>query len=341
METVNSRVAIVLYLFLLLACIYYAKSQESRKCIDHLLEIYKASFTFFLAECMYQYLEQPPVDIICDPYNSESTGLTLQCQVLADGPSSSYSVGWFYYPTNHTGTTPPRPLSVTSTIRDNVIAATSVVTITLTLRPLVDGSSPGFYYCQVLPDDQSETIPSDNFTLYAPEDNHYLTFVLCESMAPRYKNEVKCAVPMGQNAPRDPTEIPPNDGVPNTTTRNVSTTTTIPQSDDAFPTSEAVTNSTTVTCTENGAESDSSQNSSLMLYQIIVFVLTPVFLVILIVLIITIAVCLGRKCAHWSTEQHKKAEENRTRGMRRSTYAAHIGRVNLIFSLSLSLKNAL
>ena len=320
-ESLNSRVVMALILLLLLACINYAKLQESRKYTRDLSQNF--FYQQFRAECMYQYLEQPPLDIICDPHNPQSTGLSLQCQVLALGPSSSYNVGWFYYPTNHDGATPPTPISVTSTIRDNISSATSTTTVTLTLRPFVDGSSPGFYYCQVLPVDQSETIPSDNFTLYAPEDNHYLTFIICESNKPRFKSEVKCAVPMGD----DPVNItgiqpPQNVGDPiDLTTGNVIITTTdTPNQGDqpietannsaivtSLPMTEVINNSTIVTCTERGP-------NIAMLYQIYVYVLTPIFLVILIVLITTVAVCLGRKCVRRSEEQQKKAEENRTRG---------------------------
>lgn len=257
---------------------------------------------------MYQYLEQPPLDIICDPHNSQSTGLSLQCQVLALGPSSSYSVGWFYSPTSLNGnqTVQPTPISVTSTVRDNVNSAISTTTVTLTLRPPVDGSSPGFYYCQVLPVDESETIPSDNFTLYAPEDNHYLTFIVCDATKPRFKSEVKCAVPMGDdpvNTTGDPADITTGNGEgrddqPTRTASNSTTGTSLPMTK---------VNSTTVTCVDSGSARKA------MLYQIYVFVLTPIFLLILIVLITTVAVCLGRKCAHRlreEQEQQKKTEEN-------------------------------
>jgi hypothetical protein len=278
---------------------------------------------------MYQYLEQPPLDIICDPHNPQSTGLSLQCQVLALGPSSSYSVGWFYSPTyqNEDQTV---QISVTSTITDNISSATSTTTVTLTLRPPVDGSGPGFYYCQVLPADQSETIPSDNFTLYAPEDNHYLTFIVCDSTKPRFKSEVKCAVPM-EDDPMNITGPQPtqNDGdaVDTITTGNdiaATTTNYVPTQGDqptrmannttirtSLPTTEGmINNSTTVTCADSGAASKA------MLYQIYVSVLTPIFLLILIVLITIVAVHLGRKCAHRSKEQEqqKKTEENRARG---------------------------
>ena len=271
---------------------------------------------------MYQYLEQPPLDIICDPHNPRSTGLSLQCQVLALGPSSSYSVGWFFYPTNHNNEAAVQPttISVTSTITDNISSVTSTTTITLTLRPPVDGSSPGFYFCQVLPVDQSEeTIPSDNFTLYAPEDNHYLTFITCESTKPRFKSEVKCAVPTGD----DPTNIstlaePPQIGTDPVDIITTTTTDIQPIRTENISTilTEVTSNSTTVTCADDGAEGDTSKNSqNAMLYQIYVYVLTPIFLVILIVLITTVAVCLGRKCACRSKEQQKKTEENRTRGI--------------------------
>ena len=328
MERVNpTKVAMALFLLPLLTCIYYAKSQESRKCINLRSNIYMTRLQthFFYTECMYQYLEQPPLDIICDPYNPQSTGLSLQCQVLAFSSSSRYTVGWFY----HDGVRPPRSISVTSTIRDNVSSVTSMTTVTLTLRPLVDGSSPGFYYCQVIPSDQSETVPSDNFTLYAPEDNHYLTFLICQSTVPRFKNEIKCAVPMGED-PLNVTGIQPprNDGVPVTIGNDFATTTNIPsQGDEPLPpannsttvtslsTTEAINSSTTVTCAEGAEEGGSSKKSNAMLYQIYVYVLTPIFLVILIILVTTIAVCLGRKCASHSKEEQKKAEENRTRGI--------------------------
>ena len=302
---------------------------------------------------MYQYLEQPPLDIVCDPYNSESTGLSLQCQVLALNPSSSYRVGWFYYPTNHnveiedSDIVQPIPISVTSTITDNINSTTSTTTATLTLRPLVDGSGPGFYYCQVLPVDQSETIPSDNFTLYAPEDNHYLTFIICESMKPRFKSEVKCAVPTGDDPLINITGIQPpqNDGNPvDITTGNViaTTTTNAPAQGDqtvdrgtTLPATEVINDPTTVAC----AKSEGS--SKAMLYQVYVYVLTPIFLVILIVLITIVAAYLGRKCVcRRSREQQQPTKENRIRGTRcGKRYAARISMLvdnNSLSSLSLS-----
>ena len=208
----------------------------------------------------------------------------------------------------------PTLLSVTSTVRDNVNSATSTTTVTLTLRPSVDGSSPGFYYCQVLPVDQSETIPSDNFTLYSPEDNHYLTFIICDATKPRFKSEVKCAVPMGMNITGDPADITTGNDI-------VTKATSIPTQGDqptrmvnnstigaSSPRTEI--NSTTVTCADSR---DDGSDSKAMLYQIYVFVLTPIFLLILIVLITTVAVCLGRKCARClreEQEEQKKTEEN-------------------------------
>ena len=261
---------------------------------------------------MYQYLEQPPLDIICDPYNPQSTGLSLQCQVLALGPSSSYSVSWFYSPTSLDGnqTVEPTLLSVTSTVSDNINSATSTTTITLTLRPPVDGSSPGFYYCQVLPVDQSETIPSDNFTLYAPEDNHYLTFIICDATKPRYKSEVTCAVPIGMNITVDPADITTGNDIATTATSipNQGTSMANNSTGTSLPRTEV--NSTAVTCANSGADGSASKA---MLYQIYVFVLTPIFLLILIVLITTVAVCLGRKCVRRlreEQEEQKKTEEN-------------------------------
>ncbi len=307
------------------------------------IKLFITTIHIIITECMYQYLEQPPLDIICDPHNPQSTGLSLQCQVLALGPSSSYSVGWFYSPANQNEDQTVQ-ISVTSTITDNISSATSTTTVTLTLRPPVDGSSPGFYYCQVLPADQSETIPSDNFTLYAPEDNHYLTFIICDSTKPRFKSEVKCAVPMVVDDPMNITGPQPtqNDGdaVDNITTGNDIAATTanyVPtQGDQPTTTTEGMTNnSTTVTCADSGAASKA------MLYQIYVSVLTPIFLLILIVLITIVAVHLGRKCAHQyrskEQEQQKKTEENTARGTYNNIIYEEWYYFFALLSLSLSL----
>lgn len=271
------------------------------------------------------------MDIICDPYSPRSTGLSLQCQVLAAGPSSSYSVGWFYYPSNSADDdVQPRQISVTSTIRDDITSTTSTMTVTHTLRPRMDGSSPGFYYCQVIPSDQSvSTVPSDNFTLYAPEDKHYLTFIICESSVPRFKSEVKCALPTVAENDTNTTTTQPRQDNPTTlfqgddrgiliTTQNVisETATTLSLGgDEQTPTPESSSGAeTNVTFVDSGVEDpDSGKNSSLLPYQIYVYVLTPVILVILVILVIVIAVYLGRKINDLR-EQQKKYEQNRTRG---------------------------
>ena len=140
-----------------------------------------------------------------------------------------------------------------------------------------------------------------------------LTFIICDATKPRFKSEVKCAVPMGMNITGDPADVTtgndiatkatsiPTQGDQPTRTANNSTGTSLPRTE---------INSTTVTCADSR---DDGSASKAMLYQIYVFVLTPIFLLILIVLITTVAVCLGRKCARRlreEQEEQKTTEEN-------------------------------
>ena len=154
----------------------------------------------FSIECLYHYVHQPPQDVNCDPYGTESTGVSLRCQVIADESSSHYSVAWFYIPPN---SSTPRQIMFTSTLSDNISSSASVVTSTYTLRPSQDGNSAGLYYCQVLPNDDQmvETVPSDSFRLFAPNDNHYVPTIHCDASIPRFTNEIRCAQAVDQGTP--------------------------------------------------------------------------------------------------------------------------------------------
>ena len=241
------------------------------------------------AECVYEYHQQPPQDLICDPYLVQSTGVSLQCQVYASGSSSSYTVGWFHAPLGNS--TPPLSRPPTSSTVTYFSSIRSVVISTLILQPRVnkDQDSPGSYYCQVLLTDQTETVPSDNFTLYAADDNHYLPHVPCYSTVSRLKNEMKCADRMSQDACPTPPQ-------------NAAST-------------SAMTLEEPGTITKSGGEIDF--NSDLLGYQIFVFVLTPVAFVMLVILIIIGGIYSCRQCRQSTRNQQTTAvsEGNDTRGV--------------------------
>ena len=225
---------------------------------------------FFLAECMYHYIQQPPQDINCDPYGTRSTGVSLRCQVLADGPSSAYSVEWFHVPLN---SSPANYITFINTVRDNVSSFTTSITSTLTLRPHVDENSAGLYYCQLLLNDQQtvSTVPSDSFRLYAESDNRYETIIQCDSSIPRFKNEVKCAQETLN------------------TTAALSVITSITEA-------PAV---TVLSCGEECVD--------LIRYMTFAYVLTPLALVIVIILLIICIVYAIRKCKPWRNSKNQTA----------------------------------
>ena len=239
------------------------------------------------AECTYYYTKQPPRDITCDPYGVESSGVSLRCQVITDLPSSSYTVGWFHVPQNSTTAT---QVLVTSSVRDNISSTASTTTATLTLQPRTDGNSPGHYFCKVLPDDNTKTVPSDGFRLYAAGDAHYLTVadIQCNSEVPRFKKEVKCA-------------------------------------DSTYSTVSPQTTHTTRSGSDANTSTENSLSMDLLVhYMTVTYVLTPLTFIILIILLIICIAYVVRRCAQPAVSKDHADTEGNKRPMRCKCVSEHL-----------------
>ena len=311
MALASSRSPAVLAVVLLLVLMDQREAQASREACNTC----KCTLHFYIAfqhnnlhtECTHRYVKQPPEDVACDPYSSDSTGISLRCQVVADAPSSSYDVNWYHiWP----GSTMPVQITTTSSAKDSIInsSTTSVVTTTLTLQLRVTGASPGpgMYYCQVeLMDTAIETIPSDKFMLYDANSDHYAPIVQCDIGVARFKDKEKCAVV---------TDVANSSTAKMPVTTDSRTEVDI-NSNTAIRTAGRSTSPDTGSTTIPGGEGGSNtiiDPSSIVRYMILAYVLAPVALIIAIVLlVIGVVYACKRHKLHQCEEQKRDTEENR------------------------------
>ncbi len=121
-------------------------------------------------ECDYTYVNQPPENILCNPYGSDSI-FKLQCALTTSvREGNNISINWFF-----NETIPLTDVAMSST--EDGQNAVETFTSTLTLTNLQPQTDTGDYYCRAAVDGQSLE-PSKAFTLSSDEDDIFNIMIL-------------------------------------------------------------------------------------------------------------------------------------------------------------------
>ncbi len=230
---------------------------------------------------MYEYIEQPPVAIDCNPYGEI---LRLQCALIA-ALNSNVSINWY-----HNGTT--QLTDVEQSSAENLQTFRATVSSVLTVTNLVEATGSGDYYCQAVVGEENME-QSDTFTLSGDPDDVIALKILrdCKSTDIFFTSSTKCADISPTEPVTTPTTPPPQ---PSQTT--LPTTTTAP----SLPTTvggAAATNSPGST-TEEDITTSNMQNTVAPnvipeTLQVWIYVLVGVAAVFGIIIVILAIMCVG------------------------------------------------
>ncbi len=235
---------------------------------------------------MYEYIEQPPATIDCNPYRGGI--LRLQCALTA-ALESNVSINWY-----HNRTTQLTDVEQSSAENINVLKETfrSILTVT-SPEP---ATSSGDYHCQAAVDGNN-LHPSDTFTLSGDPDDVIEFMVLrdCEDSSTFFASSTKCADVSPTEPATTPTTPPPQPSQSQTTLP----TTTAP----SLPTTvggAAATNSPGSTTKDDITTSNTQNNDSTgapntvpETLQVWIYVLVGVAAVFGIIIVILAIMCVG------------------------------------------------
>ena len=137
-----------------------------------------------LLDCTYLFIEQPPTDIYCNPYNEFRTDevLSLQCALTAP-VGSPITINWY-----HNGSPQSDGVNELPTVTSiNTNTFRSVLSLT-DPQPVTDS---GDYYCQAAVDGE-DLLPSETFTL-SSDVFAYINLGECVNMDTFSRSATKCA----------------------------------------------------------------------------------------------------------------------------------------------------
>lgn len=247
-------------------------------------------FYFYFAECLYQYLRQPPSEITdCNPYSSTSN-LVLECQ--ASVPTSEVDgaeIQWFNRNQRITLNDFIPLAGIEQVTESEGDTDRSIVTSTLTLDGerfiTTDGDGSGSYHCQIVVGGSDAAAISDQLVINSQDTYSSIT----EDCSDTYSEEtISCAysptttTPTASAAPATPTT--PSTEYSNTTDSAILPETTAPPT--APPTSPP---------TSPGGGTDTAEGSPLQVWVYVLVAIAAVFGMIIVVLaILCVGLCLKK-----------------------------------------------
>ena len=137
------------------------------------------AYSFFFIDCTYLYIEQPPIDVDCNPYVKTDEGLLLQCALTAP-TASVVDINWYHNEQIQHG-----ELHIETNNNETIYRSTLLL---MELQPATDS---GDYYCQASADGE-DLLPSETLTL-SNDESAYLTFIECINKGSHFSSATKCA----------------------------------------------------------------------------------------------------------------------------------------------------
>ena len=244
------------------------------------------SFIFYAVDCLYRYLKQPPSQLHCNPYESETASLKIECVAsipATDAPRTE--IIWLYNSREimNGSFAPLERITEEQNVTDNDVA---IVTSRITFREGgLNETYRGNYSCQVVVDDNL-SLTSSTRPLVLEVQLAYIQEDTCKTVQTEEPSGIICARNIVNPATTEPVTATSSSAEPTFSTSSFS-------SSSSFPSSGSTNQPTTVTTV--AGTNQTGRGTSLQVWVYVLVVIAAVFGMIIVVLtILCVGLCLKK-----------------------------------------------